>query len=572
VTAGSAGAEVTITGTGFVRQTRVLIGFTEKPVTYVSPTQLRMSFGEAELAVPTTLSLRAFNPAPGGGGSNVTTLEVRAPVPVITSLGETQTIAGQASYTLRVNGTGFVNGSEVRFAGIPRTTRRIAPGTLEVTLSEADLRAAGNFPITVTNPSPGGGTSNALSLALLNGAPAITLLPSQGASAGRSGFTLHVHGTGFVAGSVVRWNGSDRVTQYVGPTRLTATISATDVAQPGTAQITVVNPAPGGGTSGPRPMTIRPIGAATSTIRQLALRARDLAVDSSAPRLYASVIGSVATIGNNVVAIDPASATVTASTFVGSEPGKLALSGDGRFLYVGLNGANAVRRVDLPSLTPGLQWSLGTGLVAGDIGVVPGMPNTVAVARQSPGTSPPLVGITIYDDGVARPVSSAGHSGGNRLEFLDSPSVFYGYNNTSTAYEFFTIGIDATGARHLSERGGLISGFSTDIVGAAGRIYATDGSVVDAEQRTKVGSLPFGAGIAVDPALGRAYVLQVAVSGMQIGVYDLNSFQLLGNLPLPASLFDPSLVATRLVRWGTDGLAYLDMSRLVIVTSPLIGP
>ena len=47
--------------------------------------------------------------------------------------------------------------------------------------------------------------------------------------------------------------------------------------------------------------------------------------------------------------IDPLSGTITASVFVGSEPGNIALSDDGRYLYVGLNGANAVRRVAILS-------------------------------------------------------------------------------------------------------------------------------------------------------------------------------------------------------------------------------
>ena len=149
--------------------------------------------------------------------------------------------------------------------------------------------------------------------------------------------------------------------------------------------------------------------------------------------------------------------------------------------------------------------------------------------------------------------------------------MFYGYNNAHTGFEFFTIGIDASGARHLSAQGGLIGGFYTDIVGAAGRIYGTDGSVVDAERRTKVGSFAGGLvnALAVDPALGRAYLL----NGSQLGVYDLNNFQLLGTVTVPTPSFDhPALVSTRLLRWGTDGVAFLDQTRLIILRSPIIGP
>jgi hypothetical protein len=58
-----------------------------------------------------------------------------------------------------------------------------------------------------------------------------------------------VNGTGFVAGSVVDWNGSARATTFVSGSKLTASILASDIALASTASVTVVNPTPGGGTS-----------------------------------------------------------------------------------------------------------------------------------------------------------------------------------------------------------------------------------------------------------------------------------------------------------------------------------
>ena len=70
-------------------------------------------------------------------------------------------------------------------------------------------------------------------------------------------FTLTVHGTGFVAGSVVNWNGSPRATNFVSASELTATVNSSDVASAGTNYITVTSPAPGGGTSSATPFTVR---------------------------------------------------------------------------------------------------------------------------------------------------------------------------------------------------------------------------------------------------------------------------------------------------------------------------
>ncbi len=61
--------------------------------------------------------------------------------------------------------------------------------------------------------------------------------------------TLTVNGTGFVPGATVNWNGSPRFTAFVNNSKLIAYILSRDIAVPTTAWITVLNPAPGGGTS-----------------------------------------------------------------------------------------------------------------------------------------------------------------------------------------------------------------------------------------------------------------------------------------------------------------------------------
>src|SRR5207253_630897 len=79
--------------------------------------------------------------------------------------------------------------------------------------------------------------------------PTVSSLSPSSATAGTAGFSLTVNGTGFVSGSVVNWNGAGRATTYVSATQVTTASAASDIASAGTAQLTVVNPAPGGGTS-----------------------------------------------------------------------------------------------------------------------------------------------------------------------------------------------------------------------------------------------------------------------------------------------------------------------------------
>jgi hypothetical protein len=82
-----------------------------------------------------------------------------------------------------------------------------------------------------------------------NPTPAISSLSPASATAGGTGITLTVSGTGFVSTSVVRWNGSTRATTFVSATQLRAAIITSDLATARSMPVTVVSPKPGGGTS-----------------------------------------------------------------------------------------------------------------------------------------------------------------------------------------------------------------------------------------------------------------------------------------------------------------------------------
>lgn len=72
--------------------------------------------------------------------------------------------------------------------------------------------------------------------------PTITSLAPASAVAGSSGFSLTVNGSNFVSGvSTVQWNGAPLATTYVSATQLTAAVNAADVANAGTAEISVTN-------------------------------------------------------------------------------------------------------------------------------------------------------------------------------------------------------------------------------------------------------------------------------------------------------------------------------------------
>ena len=197
------------------------------------------------------------NPTPGGGVSNSINFNVTAasnPVPAVTTISPTSVAAVSIAFTLTVNGTNFVSNSVIHFNGAVQATTFVSSTQLTTTVQSLEVETAGNAPVIVTNPTPGGGTSNSVNFTIsgtTNPVPTITNLSPSNISAGSPPFTLTVTGTNFVSTSVVDWIGAPQPTTFVNATTLTATISAADIQffNP-SVPVIVVNPAcRDGGTS-----------------------------------------------------------------------------------------------------------------------------------------------------------------------------------------------------------------------------------------------------------------------------------------------------------------------------------
>ncbi|HSE16433.1 MAG TPA: Calx-beta domain-containing protein [Pyrinomonadaceae bacterium] len=309
----------------------------------------------------------------------------------------------------------------------------------------------------------------------------------------------------------------------------------------------------------------------TDFIRRIDLTTNDLAYSSTTGRIYASLPSFAGSTGNSIAAIDPTTGLITSTTFVGSEPNKLALSDDGHSLYVTLDGAAAIRRFDALTNTPGLQFSLGEDQVRGrysvsDFAVAPANPGTLAVARQFSGVSPSEAGVAIFDDGVQRPKVGPGHlDGADFVEFSATASKLYG-NNPSGGIQ--TLTIDATGVSLTST---VLPNVSGDIKFSNGRIYTSFGQVVNPDTSTLLGTFAsaFAQTFVPDPANGRAYYLQFGPTDgtLTLKVFDINTFLPLGSLEISGAVGMP----TSLLRWGPNGLAFrTNLNQLFIIQTSLI--
>lgn len=203
------------------------------------------------LAATAAVGLLLFFAACGGGGGGGGTPTPQNPAPSVTSISPSSASAGDAAFTLTVNGASFISTSVVRWKGSDRPTTFVNSTQLTASISASDVAADGAAQVTVFNPAPGGGTSGAVTFEIAGGMPTLSSLAPSATPAGTPDFTMTVKGSGFISTSVVLWNGSPRTTAFVSNTRLDTQIPASDVATTGTAQVTVETPPPGGGTSDP---------------------------------------------------------------------------------------------------------------------------------------------------------------------------------------------------------------------------------------------------------------------------------------------------------------------------------
>jgi serine protease len=190
---------------------------------------------------------------------------IENPAPATTGIQPSLVVAGGGAFALTVNGNNFVADSVVRWNGADRQTTFVSTTQLTADIPAGDTATGAVIPVTVFNPTPGGGTSNAQNITVNNPVPEITSLSPSSKAPGGSGFTLTVNGNGFVGASVVRWNGAARATTFVSSTKLTAFILAADITDEGDILITVFNPAPAGGVSAAKTFSVKKILAAAGS-------------------------------------------------------------------------------------------------------------------------------------------------------------------------------------------------------------------------------------------------------------------------------------------------------------------
>jgi YVTN family beta-propeller protein len=115
----------------------------------------------------------------GCGTSQSGNNEPPTPAPTITTISPNTAAAGGAAFTLTITGANYVTTSMVNFGGAASTTTFINSTELTAAIPAAAIAATGTPAVTVTNPAPGGGTSNAINFTVTSPGPGFGPTPQS---------------------------------------------------------------------------------------------------------------------------------------------------------------------------------------------------------------------------------------------------------------------------------------------------------------------------------------------------------------------------------------------------------
>jgi hypothetical protein len=560
---GSGELQLHISGTNFLPGSTVKWNGTPLQTTYVSELDLLAQVPAQLLSTSATVLIDVASPGNGGASSKAVKFSVEDPnpAPVLSSIDPAEAPSSVQNVPIQVTGSSFVHGATVYLGTLALQTSFVSSTELQAQIVGASPASA--F-VTVVNPAPGGGTSQGLLFQFVNPAPVISAVSPTSAVAGTS-VNLTVDGTGFIQGSWVEWNGQRLNTSPYSSTQLSVSVPSTLVTA-GTIQVTVSSPPPGGGRSNAMPFTVTAVPPGYPMV-VLSIPANDLVWDPVSSRIYASVPSTAATHGNTVAVVDPDAGVLVNAQFAGSEPSRIAVSDDGQFLYVGLDGAASVKRFHLPDLTPGITMALGSDSFFGpwhalDLQVAPAHAGTTAVSLGSSGSSPSaLGGVVIYDDATARPTRAPGFGGGGNLfdsiQWGTDAAHIYAGNAEDTGFDFYVLTVDSSGVSLAHDYGGALGGFGARIHFDRGTqlVYGDDGQVLDPSTGQPAGHFQASGLMVPDSTVGRAFFLGSSSFNSPdyvITTYDLLHFTSIGSVTLKGVAGTPR----SFIRWGPRGLAF----------------
>lgn len=167
VPAGNAGDRVRLQvhGIGFTPRSSIQVDGQGRSTTLISWGVLETWLSGSDLTTEGMRTVTVHTPGPGGGTSLPLLLKVEArrPVPLLTGMQVSSVEAGHGDLNLVLLGAGLLTSSEVHWNGASLSPVRCClNGTLSTTVPARLLATPGVARVKVSNPAPGGGTSEEL--------------------------------------------------------------------------------------------------------------------------------------------------------------------------------------------------------------------------------------------------------------------------------------------------------------------------------------------------------------------------------------------------------------------------
>ena len=289
---------------------------------------------------------------------------------------------------------------------------------------------------------------------------------------------------------------------------------------------------------------------AADSVNALRINANNLIYDPTRGLLWTAISSTVeAPLGRSIVSINPSTGLVSDPIPLNADPypNSIALSGNGRYLYVGLSDSPEVARVDLSAAPPtvariplGLsQW--GDLNYAQDIEVLDGAGTSFMMAGAGDHSA------AIYDGTVMR-TNRSGIYTVDRIERTATPGVFIGYNNYTSGFGLTRLSAAPSGVTILQEIGSLVSGYYVDIKAGGNVILSATGKLVNNTNLALTATLTAGTPC-LDVANQRAFLL----TNSTLNSHRFSDGATQGTFTLTGT--PTGSWAQSLTRWGLDGFA-----------------
>lgn len=438
------------------------------------------------------------------------------------------------------NGLAFATASTVKLVSSSRLVPPYASADLVTTVTPSSPAAAQSqsvtYSITVSNSGPNVARS-----------PVVTAMLSSGVTVQSANATL---GSPSTSGSVVKLAPGDLPVGGV----VTLTVKASSANAGATScSVGATSASLDPDFSNNSAIVYTSVGyrTASEAVNALAVPANGMIFDATRNVFWATIPSTADPVnGRCVVTVNPSTGVVSQRIPVIGDPKAqcLALSGNGRYLYLGLMDVPEAHRIDLEN---GGSFRIPTGInqwgevnYVQDIEVLDGDGTSILVAGSSDHS------VAVYDNVTRRsnvtPIYSV-----DRITRTDIPGMFAGYDNYSSGFEVSQILVTASGVSIGTKNGGLVQYYGADIQGDGGSlILSSTGTLVNMQNVT----LKVNFGLQGTPWVDTAHQRALLVNGNNLRFFDTGTFATAGTLPLPVT-GKSDRWALQCARWGLDGVA-----------------